>query len=81
MESEEAVWELTPMLLAAILDLLRLDYWRNSDEKKRGEAPEPIRRPGVGPRTPDRVDHIEVDGMEFAEADEWLAARRAEGKL
>ena len=73
-------WEwlegLDSMLLAELVDLARLDLWRNSDEKKRGSKPDPIPRPGVeksGSSTTSKIG--ESAGVSRAEFERRLKAR------
>lgn len=45
-DPEDAVWGLSEMLQAEVVDLTRLGMWMQADAKKRGPRPTPIDRPG-----------------------------------
>ena len=72
-------WDDLTYLAAMQTDLAVFDLWRSADPKKRGRQPEPLPRPGQAPVV-ERTTY-EVDGMSFAEADEWLRERHAAGLI
>lgn len=43
--SPPQVWDDSDNMLAALVDWANLTYWRESDPKSRGKAPEPLPRP------------------------------------
>lgn len=53
MFAEEVSWSVTDHLLAGILDYSALIAWLNSDTKK-NKRPDPIKRPGVEPKSDDK---------------------------
>ena len=47
---EERPWDPTRMLLAEMVDMLRLLYWAKTEDGSKGRnRPDPITRPGVTP--------------------------------
>jgi len=65
------MWGLPEHLLALLVDALHVANWqRSSDGSKGRNYPEPIPRPGVGPKTVGR------DALPLDEMDEWLGWER-----
>lgn len=59
-DQADAEWGLPELLLAEVVDTLRLGLWAQSDAKKRGARPAPIPRPGHRPERRRKGDHDEM---------------------
>ncbi len=79
----DALWALEPMLLALLVDELRVLRWEfeRAHFTGRRPPPEPLPRPGVAARAGDRDRHTVGAGTGFdtlADFDRWYAARRTD---
>lgn len=77
-----AVWDLTTMLLADVVDELRRLRWQfvRANFKTAGPRPKPIPRPGVDAETETTVLGAAHGFDSLAEFDTWYAANSATGR-
>lgn len=73
-DGADALWGLSEHLLAAIADRLASVIWQNGGGK--GRKPQPIKRPGVGPKKANVARH-DLDAMTIVDFEERMKERRA----
>lgn len=72
---DDGMWDHQSMLLADIVDAVRVLAWQNAGGKKK-DRPQPIPRPGVVEK---QTKQFGSQQMEITDMQEWLARKRRGG--